>query len=212
MEKIELSSEKRTVLGKKVKFLRRQKVTPANLFGYQLKSMALQIDTMMLNRVLSLAGETRLITLKVGNEKKSRQVMAREIQRNPLTGDLLHVGFYEVRMSEKIQLEIPVVINGEAPALKIKGNSIGHELNTLTVECLPKDIPNQIEVDISSLAKAGDLIRVKDIPAASGIAILNDPEQPVVVVSSHVEEKEPVKETPAVTTEEVKPTEETASE
>ena len=216
MDKIELHSEKRTVLGKKVKSLRQQKLTPANLFGHHPKSIALQIDTGVLKRTLSMAGGTRLISLKIGKEKKSRQVMAREIQKNPLTGELLHVSFYEVRMSEKIQVEIPVVLTGEAPALTITGNSIGHELYTLTVECLPKDIPNQIEIDISSLSKTGDMIRVKDVPAASGIAILNDPEQPVVIVSTHFVEKEPVKETPEETPEETpketEPTKETTSE
>jgi len=212
MQKIELHSEKRAVLGKKAKLLRKQNVTPANLFGHLPKSIALQVDTGVLNRTLFLAGETRLISLKIGKEKKSRQVMAREIQRNPLTGELLHVAFYEVRMSEKIQVEIPVVLTGEAPALQITGNSIHLELNTLTVDCLPKDIPNQIEIEISSLLKAGDLIRVKNVPAIPGIAILNDSEQPVVIVSAHIVEKEPVEESPEETPEEPEPTEETTSE
>jgi large subunit ribosomal protein L25 len=215
MSKIELQAEKREILGKKVKILREQKVTPVHLFGHGQESLALQTSTGTLEHVLARAGETRLITLTVGEEKKTRPVLVREVQRNSLNGELIHVDFYEVRMGQKVQVEVPIVIIGEAPALKIKGTSLVHELNTLTVECLPDNIPNKIEVNIASLEVPGNAIHVKDVKVEAGIMVLNNPEQALVVVTAprveRVEVKEEVKEAPeTAAAEETKATEEKA--
>ena len=210
MEKIELQSDNRVILGKGVKVLRKQKVTPLHLFGSGQDSQALQCDTNILERVLSRAGETRLITLTIADQKKTRPVLVREVQRDALTGILLHVDLYEVNMKEKVEVEVPVVLVGEAPALKIKGNSIAQELDTLTVSCLPDAIPNKVEVNVSSLLEHGNAIHVKDITGDHTFAILNNPEQTIVVISVHIErvEEKVVKEAPAATAaEEAKPTE-----
>lgn len=205
MANIELQTENRETLGKKVRFLRRQRVTPLHLFGHGQDSLPLQADTSNVERVLVRAGETRLVSLRIGDESKTRPVLVREVQRRAMTGELLHVDFYQVRMGEKVEVEVPVVLIGEAPALKIKGNGLAHELNTLTVECMPDSIPNKIEVDVSSLSEAGDVIRVEDIIAGPNITILNTPEQPVVVITAaHIEVKPVVEEvTPAAVPPEV---------
>jgi len=214
MAKIELQADNREILGKKVKLLRQQNVTPVHLFGQSQNSLALQSATSTLEHVLSQAGETRLITLKVGSEKKTRPVLVREVQRDCINGKLIHVDFYEVSMSKKVQVEIPVVLTGEAPALKIKGVGMAHELNTLTIECLPDNIPNKIEVNVDALNAPGDAVHVKDIKPDAGIAILNNPEQAIVVITAprveRVEEKEVVKEATAEATEEAQATDEKA--
>ncbi|HUW44183.1 MAG TPA: 50S ribosomal protein L25 [Dehalococcoidia bacterium] len=189
MDTIELKVTKREVLGKKVKHLRRQGITPVHLFGHGIESLALQCNTGELERVLGQAGQTRLISLKLAKEKKPRTAVVREFDRDWRKGELVHVDFYQVKMEEKIKLEVPVVLVGEAPALKSKAHMLEHELGTLTVECLPAKIPTSLEVDISSLTEPEQAIRVKDIPLDKGITVLNDPELVVAKISLRPVEK-----------------------
>jgi len=189
MDKIELKVTKREVLGKKVKHLRRQGITPVHLFGHGIESLALQCNTGELERVLGQAGQTRLISLKLAKEKKPRTAVVREFDRDWRKGELVHVDFYQVKMEEKIKLEVPVVLVGEAPALKSKAHMLEHELGTLTVECLPAKIPTSLEVDISSLTELDQAIRVKDVALDKDITVLNNPELVVVKISWRPVEK-----------------------
>jgi len=184
MDKIELETTKREVVGKKVRFLRRQGIIPAHLFGHGIKSMALQCDAAKLQRVLVKAGETKVISLKLDNEKRPRSVLAREVQVDSLKGGLLHVDFYQVKKAEEVKVEVPITLVGEAPALESRANMLMQELDTLTVECLPAKIPASVELDISSLTEAEQMVRVKSIELAKGVTILNDPELVVVKISS----------------------------
>ena len=189
MEQIELEVATREILGKKVRFLRRQGTTPVHLFGHGIESEALQCDTARLQRVLAQAGRTKLIDLKLDKAKKPRKIVIREIQRNPQTGELLHVDFYQVRMAEKIKVEVPIVLVGEAPALKLKENMLVQDLTSLTIECLPDEIPASVELDLSPLTEVEQLIRVKEIILSEGVTVLNDPEHTVVKISSRPVEK-----------------------
>jgi large subunit ribosomal protein L25 len=189
MDRIELKVASREILGKRVKHLRHQGVTPVHVFGHGIESLALQCDTKELERVLSRAGQTRLIDLKLAKEKKPRTVVVREFDRDWRRGELVHVDFYQVKMEEKIRLEIPVVLIGEAPALKAKTNMLDHALGTLTVECLPAKIPGSIEVDISYLAELDQAIRVKDITLDKAITVLNNPDLVVAKISVRPVEK-----------------------
>ena len=189
MDQIELTVSNREILGKKVRFLRRQGITPAHLFGHGIESMALQCDTVGLRHVLAEAGKTRLINLKVDSEKKSHTAMVREVQLEPRTGEIIHVDFYQVQMAEAIKVEVPIILIGEAPALKQKENMLVHELSTLTVECLPAKIPDSIEVDITSLTEADQAVRVKDIKLDEGVSILHDPEVFLARISSRPREE-----------------------
>jgi len=184
MDKLELDVNKRAVMGKKVRFLRRQGVTPINLFGHGIQSTALQADTAELEKLSEKAGKSKLIGLKIDGSKKLRHVLLRESQRDPLSGELLHMEFYQVKSKEKATVEVPVVLVGAAPALHSKDNMLLHEFESLTVECLPAKIPASIELDISCLTEPESAIRVKDIKMISGVSILNDPEVVVAKVSS----------------------------
>jgi large subunit ribosomal protein L25 len=191
MDKIELAVADREILGKRVRHLRRQGITPVHLFGHGVKSLALQCETDELERVLSRAGHTGLVSLKIGHEKRSRSVVIREFDRDWRKGQLLHVDLYQVRMGEKIKLEVPIALVGEAPALEFKAHVLDHELETLNVECLPAKIPSSIEVEISSLIEADQAIRVKDVIVDKDVTILNDPDLVVVKISyRHVEKIE----------------------
>jgi len=189
MKQIELRATSREILGKKVKFLRRQGIIPLHLFGHNVESLALQCDEAQLKRVLAQAGKTRLISLKLDKGKRPRNVVVREIQREMRTDGLLHVDLYQIKMTEKIRVEVPVVAIGEAPALKSKENMLLQELNSLTVECLPDEIPASVKVDLSSLTEGNQAIRVEDVILGKEVAILNNPELVVVKIGSRPKEK-----------------------
>jgi len=147
--------------------------------------------TAQLQQIVSKAGTTKLISLKIENEKHPRNVFIREIQKQASTGDLIHVDFYQIRKSEKIKVEVPIVLVGEAPALKSRENMLLQELNSLSIECLPDQIPASIELDLSSLTEAEQAIHVRDITLDEGVTVLNDPQHMVVKISlRHVEKVE----------------------
>jgi large subunit ribosomal protein L25 len=188
-----LPVSKRNILGKKTRFLRRQGITPAHLFGHGLESIPLQCDMARLQRVMDKAGTTRLIALEIEGDKQPRSVFIREIQRNVCTGELLHVDFYQVRKEERIKADVPIVLVGEAPALKEKGRSLIHGITTLSVECLPDRLPPQIEVDLSPLGEVEHALYVTDIALSPDITVITDSDQMVVKVSeAYVEEVEEV--------------------
>ncbi|MBI2851714.1 MAG: 50S ribosomal protein L25 [Chloroflexi bacterium] len=204
MERIELECDTRQVLGKKVKSLRRQGMTPIHLIGHGIDSLSLQCETAQLKRVLSQAGSTRLVDLTIDKTRKPVKVLVRDIQRDPIRRDVVHVDLYQVRMEEKVRVEVPLVLVGEAPALGQKGTSLSQELTRLNIECLPGAIPDRLEVDISSLVEPDQAIHVKDIPVGAGIEVADHPDQLVVRISvAHVveeEEKVAAKEAEAVPT------------
>ncbi len=194
MENLELKTESRDVLGKKTRFLRRQGVTPGHLFGHGLKSRAVQVPTATIEKLISRAGTTRLIKLQVDDTKTPHIVLIREVQKNPVNGQLMHVDFYQVNMKEKMTAEIPIVLVGDAPALKAKGHIMSHPISHLSVECLPDKLPHRIEVDVTSLEELYDAIHVSDIVLDPEVTILTDPEELVARVSevaaAKVEEEE----------------------
>jgi len=189
LEDLTLQVANRDVLGKKTRFLRRQGITPVHLFGHNLNSLALQCNTAQLQQLIAQAGMTKLINLEIENEKQPKSVFIREIQRQPSTGALVHVDFYQIRKSEKMKAEVPIVLTGEAPAMKLKGRSLMQTLNSLSIECLPDKIPPQLEVDLSPLEEADQAIHVRDITLGAGITINTDPDQLVVKITEAVAEK-----------------------
>jgi|WetSurMetagenome_2_1015567.scaffolds.fasta_scaffold240282_1 large subunit ribosomal protein L25 len=181
-EKIELKVDKREVLGKKVRFLRNKGVVPVHLFGHNVDSLSLQGDAAILHKVISQAGKTRLIDLKVGKSQKAHNVMVREVQKDPIKGSLLHVDLYEVNMSEKIRVEVPIILVGESPALKQRENMLNQNLNSLTIECLPDKMPDRVAVDISSIVQVDQAVHVKDV-VLKDVMIMNDPDLVIAKVS-----------------------------
>jgi len=199
VEDLTLPATNRSILGKKTRFLRRQCITPVHLFGHGLKSQALQCDTANLQRIIVQAGMSRLISLEIEDDKQPRVVFIREIQRDVLSGEPLHVDFYQVRKTEKIRVDVPIVLVGEAPAMKEKGRSLLHGVTRLSIECLPDKLPPQIEVDLSHLKEAEQPIYVRDIILSPDITVTTDPDQLVVKVSeARVEVVEEVVEEVAV--------------
>ena len=183
MEQIELQVSTRKLLGKKSRFLRRQGITPVHLFGYDTEPMALQCETVRLKQVLKTAGKTKLVGLTVDKHKKPRNVVVREIQKNAISGELVHVDFFQVSMEEKIKVDVPLVLVGEAPALKVKSNMMAQDLSAVEIECLPDRIPETIQVDISVLVEDDQSIQVRDLVLGEGVVALTNPAQVVVRIA-----------------------------
>jgi large subunit ribosomal protein L25 len=183
MDKIELVAHKRDLLGKKVRFLRREGVTPVNLYGHGLESTSLQIETPALKKALAQAGRTSLVHLKVGSAKRPHIAIVRGIQRDPVKGELLHVDFYQVRMDEKLKIAVPLVLMGKAPAVKDLGGILVQEMGSIEVECLPANMPHSIEADISGLVQLDQAVHVKDLHVGDGVTILADPGKVVAKIA-----------------------------
>ncbi|TET26169.1 MAG: 50S ribosomal protein L25 [Dehalococcoidia bacterium] len=189
MEGLTLSAAKRSILGKKTRFLRRQGITPTHLFGHNISSSALQCETDKLKRIIAQAGRTRLISLEVEDDKQPRTVFIREIQRDAVSDQLLHVDFYQVKKTEKIKVDIPIVLVGEAPAMKEKDRILTHGVTSLSIECLPDKLPPQIEVDLSPLEEIGQAIYIRDLAISPDITVTTDSNQLVVkIAEARVEE------------------------
>ena len=184
MKQLELEVTKREIIGKKVRFLRREGTLPVNLYGSGIKSMPLQVDNKSIKQVLSQAGKTDLITLKIAGTKTPRKVLVREVQINRLTDELLHIDFYRVKMTEKIKAEVPLVFVGEAPVLRhSKNSSLLRLINSLTIEALPDALPHNFEIDVSNIEDLNQAIYVKDINLGEGVTLVGDPEQLIVKVT-----------------------------
>ncbi|MBN2076632.1 MAG: 50S ribosomal protein L25 [Dehalococcoidales bacterium] len=185
---MDLTAHTREIRGKKVKTLRREGITPVHVFGRGIEPEALQCDTIELQKVLAQSGSTGIVGLRVDKSRKKRNVMIREVQKEPRSGQLLHIDFYQIRMEEKLKVDVPIILTGEAPALKMKEYFLSHELDTLSVECLPDNIPSHIEVDVSILEEADQSIHVQDIVLGEEITVFNNPDQLIAKINiRHIE-------------------------
>jgi large subunit ribosomal protein L25 len=168
-KKIELKAQERAVTGHKVKHLRGQGIMPAVLYGKKQDSVTLQVPLKDFEQTLKQAGESTLVYLSVGEQV--HPTIINDVARHPLTGNPIHADFYKVRLDEKIKASVPVVFVGESPAVKDLAGIFIRNVNELEVEALPADLPHQIEVDISKLAKFGDQITLKDVKVVNAVLV-----------------------------------------
>lgn len=156
-----LSAKIRKVFGKKVKNLRKKGILPAILYGPKIKNLPLQINLKEFKKVFEKVGESTIFELLVGKKKYS--VIIHDLQRDPLSNEILHVDFYQPPLAEKIVAKVPLVFKGESMAEK-KGGVLVKNITEIEVEAFPKDLPHEIEVDLSKLKNFEDHIFVKDLP------------------------------------------------
>jgi large subunit ribosomal protein L25 len=204
MDKLKIRVNTREVLGKKVKSLRRNGITPVHIYGPDVKSQPLQIDTHSLEDVLKQAGSTSLISMLIDDAKRSRKVMVADVQRDAISDELIHVDFQQVRMTHAVTVEVPLKFVGESPAAKSTTVKLLKNMVAVSVECMPDNIPSSIDVDISHLDEANPTISVKDVDMPDGVEAVTNAESLVIKVyrprlEAEVEEVEAVGEAAEMT-------------
>lgn len=176
MKREKIKAEKRKVLGKQVKKLRRSGIIPANVYGKNLKSESLQVLLKDFTPVYKEAGETGLVDLEVG--EKTTPVLIHNVQAD-FRGNVLHADFFAVNLKEKVKATVPLEVAGEPKAVMDKIGILMNILSEVEVEALPENLPENIEVNVEHLANIDDQITVGDLKAPEGVEILTDKEQVV---------------------------------
>ena len=184
MDTISLDVGPRDVLRKKVKALRRSGVIPLHLYGRDMPSRALQADGATVARIVSQVGRNIPLYLKVEGSQEQSLVFVREVQLHPVTNRILHVDFFRVDVTQRIKGDVPITLLGEAPAVRVHRGILMQSLHQLSVECLPMEMPERIEIDISGLEELDQGIRVSDFSPGQGITVLTDPEELIVRVGA----------------------------
>jgi len=181
MADVELRAARRTVAGKKVRFLRRQGLVPANMYGPGLSSTPLQLPVREVDTLLRRTTTTMLVPLRVDDEPP-RRVLVRGVQRHPVDDRALHVDFYALAMNETLRTAVGLHFVGEAPAVAQFNGTLVHNVDTIDVECLPADLPARIEVDLSGLAELHQAVHVRDLPVPAGVTVLTPDDTAVITV------------------------------
>lgn len=176
MAEFSLSAQKRDVIGKKVKQLRREGFVPGTIYGPATEPVSVQFKYRELELSLRDAGGTNLIDVSVDDDN-NYPVLARDVQRDVIKGTILHVDFFAVDMNTKIRADIPLVYEGQSPLVISRKGIMITGPNSITVEMLPSRLINQVVVNVNELDEMGATISVADLPIDEGITVLNDPEE-----------------------------------
>jgi large subunit ribosomal protein L25 len=182
MDKYVIEAQKREIIGKKVKALRREGLLPAVIYGVGFEPQPITLDTKAVVKTLKVIGANTLVTIKLG--KKEHLALVRDVQREVIKRDLLHIDFQAVSLEESITTTVPIVIVGEAPAVEAYDSVLSSALDELQIEAKAKDLPDSVTIDVSSLEEIGDNILVKDIVIPGDVSVLDDPEEIVIVASA----------------------------
>ena len=186
MDKTLLEAQIRKVTGRKVKSLRKEGLVPANIYGKKIKSQAIEVKLSDFKKVFEEAGETGLITLKIGGGKtkgKDRAVLVSNVQLDPVSDSTIHVDFRQVDLKEKVTAGVPVEMVGESPAEKGGIGTVVQYVSEIEVEALPMDLPEKFEIDASTLTEVDQAVFVKDLKYdKTKVEVKNDPEEIVAKV------------------------------
>jgi large subunit ribosomal protein L25 len=190
-KQVKLSARPRADVGRNsVKHLRSRGVVPAVIYGHKDQPANLELNTREIAAVLKHAiGENILVELDIAGTPKLSLIQ--EVQHHPVRGDILHVDFLEVAMDEVLHTEVPVEPFGEADGVKNYGGLLEHSLRSLAIECLPKDLPELIRVDVSALG-LNQAIHVRDLVLPAGVKATTDADLTVFIVAEPKVEVEPV--------------------
>jgi len=192
-KQVKLKVEPRMSVGRSaVRKLKARGVIPAIIYGGKDKPQPLQVSARDINAMMSHAsGENVLVELEVAGEKSNRTALVQEVQHSPVSGDILHIDFHAISMDETIQAEVPLEPTGIPNGVKNFGGLLEQSLRMLTIECLPRDLPDRITVDVSQL-NIGDSIHVRQIQLPSGVTSKVPPDLTAFSVLAPTVEEEPV--------------------
>lgn len=187
MEEIVLLANHRNVIGKQVKALRRENKLPAIVYGRNIEPLPIEMDLKETSRTLLKLSPSALVVIDVDGER--HYALVREKQRNPITGIIRHVDFQAVLLTDRVRADVNLVFVGTSPAVQNDYGILVTEIEQLHIECLPTDLPDRIEVDLSVLDEIGSSISVKDLVLPQGVDVVNDLNDLVVVVTTPAAEE-----------------------
>src|SRR6266581_1336703 len=192
-KQVKLKAEPRNNVGRSgVRKLRARGIIPAVIYGGKVKPQPLQVAARDINAIMSHAsGENVLVDLEITGEKSNRAALVQEVQHSPVRGEIVHVDFHAISMDETIQAEIPLEAIGTPVGVKTFGGLLEQSLRSLAIECLPRDLPDRITVDVSQL-NIGDSIHVREIQLPSGVAAKVPPDLTAFSVLAPTVEEAPV--------------------
>jgi large subunit ribosomal protein L25 len=179
---MELKADKRDTTGKATRRLRREGKLPAVVYG-QRAATSVEMETLDFERVYARSGKTQLIDLIVDSGRPSK-VLVKEVQISPRYNTLLHVDFHQVSLRERLQVEVPVSVTGEAEPVRAGEADVLQVLHSVRVECVPTKIPEVVEVDISGLAEVDDAVRLSDLQLPEGVSVVGDPDEVIVKIAA----------------------------
>ena len=191
---MQLNATPRPKLGKRSRRLLREGKVPAIVYGHNTEPTPVTLDRLEFQKVFSKSGRTHLVDLAV--DGRNEKVLVRDIQTHPRRPGPIHVDLYQVNLQEKIEVEVPVHLVGESAPVKAGDGDILQPLHAIRVECLPSDIPESFEVDITPLDEIDAEVRVSDLKVPAGCTILEAADELVVKIV-HKRELKVEEEVPA---------------
>lgn len=176
------SAKIRKETGRKTKALRRKGIVPAVLYGSKIKeNLLLELDSKTFEKTYKEAGESSLLSLDIAGKKFL--VLINEVKKNSLTGEIIHVDFFQPKLEKEVEVAVPIIFEGIAPAVKDFGGTLVKSISEIEVKALPQKLPHEIKVDISVLKTFEDAILVKDLIISKEVKILKEPDETVVFVA-----------------------------
>ena len=193
MDVLSLKLEPREITGKKVKRLREQGIVPVHVYGRSLEPLALQVESQLLRRILLQVGTNVPLSVEIDGQKGEDICFVREVQRHPVTEDVLHVDFMRVDVEQTIEAEVPIVLIGTAPGVRELNGTLLQPLQSILVVSLPMNVPASIELDVSTLDDFEKAIYVRDVSVAANVTVVTDSDEMIArVVPPRVEVEEEV--------------------
>ncbi len=186
MEKIAIQAEERKLKGKKVKLIRKEGKLPAVIYGKDIDAIPISLDARETTHTLNRVSGSTILTIRLSGEEYA--ALVREIQRDYIRNEIIHIDFQAVSLKEKLRTNVSINLTGQAPVVEEYDALVVSGIDQIEVECLPQDLPESIEVDVSNLAEIGDAIYLRDLPVPANVEFLTDPDELVAVASSIKEE------------------------
>ena len=174
---LSLNVKSRQAFGKKAKALRKKGLLPAIVYGPKTRPISIELDYKDFERAYKEAGESSLIKLELSELNKNYLVLIHEIEREPMSGKISHVDFYQAPLTEEIEVKIPLIFEGEAPAVKELGGTLVKNIFEIEVKGLVQNLPKEIKVNVNHLKSFDDNILIKDLKVPAGIKVLKDREE-----------------------------------
>lgn len=191
--KTELKATRRSVTGKGVQALRREGRMPAVMYGGKENTLPIDVETKEFLHVFKEAGESTVVTLTIDGDAKS--VLIHDVDLDPVTNEPRHADFYAITKGQKVEVEVPIVFTGEAPAVKELGANLIKMLHEVEVEAEATNLPHELTVDVSSLVALESHISAKDIALPAGVTLITNPDE--IVAGLAMPDEEPEEPAPA---------------